>query len=75
MAEKKFVNILDDVKAPKEESESSVESTSGILENDKHGICPKCGASMGQALLANGEAVYYCKPCRVSSPVEMLDEE
>lgn len=72
---KKFINILDDVEIdvkpqPSEESSSSMTSESGILTNDTHGECPKCQGTMGKARLASDEEVYYCKNCRVSSPLE-----
>lgn len=75
MAETKYVNILDDVETDKKESESAVESTSGILTNDTNGVCPKCKNNMGSGIIAGGEEVYYCKTCRVSSPLEMLDNQ
>ena len=68
----RIVNILDDVAdESKKASESAISSESGVLANDKHGVCPKCNGHMGFAMLAGNEEVYYCKTCRVSSPIEI----
>lgn len=73
---KKFLNILDDVKLPSEEttSESTMKSESGILTNDVFGQCPKCTNAMGKARLGTtNEEVYYCKNCRVTSPIDISE--
>lgn len=63
----KYVNILND---DENRTESSMESESGVLKNDTLGECPKCQSTMGKARIASHEEVYYCKTCRVSSPIE-----
>jgi formamidopyrimidine-DNA glycosylase len=49
------------------QSSDSEESTSSLI-NDQMGVCPKCKQPFGSATV-DGEAIYYCVPCRVSQPL------
>lgn len=44
-------------------------ATASALTNMNPNQCPKCGAMMGNGILADGEKVYYCPPCRVTNPI------
>lgn len=44
-----------------------VESTSALI-HDTHGVCPKCKAPFGNAIVA-GDMVCFCERCRVSQPM------
>lgn len=64
--------------APQQSVASSVASdaenvrevaTASALTNMNPSQCPKCGAGMGGGILADGEKVYYCPPCRVTNPI------
>lgn len=61
-------NPLDHVVSNDSKASSDLESSSKVLENDTHGVCPKCGQAMGVSKTSK-EEVYYCSPCRVSSPM------
>ena len=67
-------NPLNDIQQPQPKSESNEQMVSvSALSNDIYGQCPKCKKQMGQARLAGNETVYYCKTCRVSSPIEISE--
>ncbi len=47
-----------------EEHEVSLSS----LHNSDIGCCPKCKSTMGTAVIANQDTVFYCPKCRVALP-------
>lgn len=51
------------------ESTSSMQAEASAMDNSTEGQCPKCKGSMGTALAAANETVYFCTSCRVSSPL------
>lgn len=38
------------------------------IQNLEVGVCSKCNKGMGNATIANGDTVFYCDTCRVSTP-------
>ena len=51
----------------------TVQSSTGEIavasvDNSSEGICPKCRRTMGIGIIPLGQ-VYYCEPCRVSTPI------
>jgi len=38
------------------------------VHNAMVGVCPKCSAPMTQAKIANGDDVFWCATCCVTSP-------
>lgn len=38
------------------------------VDNSVDGVCPKCRATMGTAIIPLGQ-VYYCSTCRVTTPI------
>lgn len=44
-------------------------ATASALTNMSPNQCPKCGNGMGGGILADGEKVFYCPPCRVTNPI------
>ena len=48
-------------------SSSDQESTSSLINEDV-GVCPKCKTPMSSAEIANGDTVFHCAGCRVSTP-------
>lgn len=51
--------------------DNSMRSESSF-RNEDIGVCPKCHSSMGRAVIANGDEVFYCEKDRVSSPLPNL---
>lgn len=53
-------------------SETELKSQSKAMNNDTHGICPKCKTNMSTCSIPK-EQVYFCNTCRVSSPLPIED--
>lgn len=47
---------------------ATMKSESAIY-NERVGVCPKCNKPMGQAVIENGDTVFYCEADRVSAPM------
>lgn len=43
-------------------------ATASALSNMTPNICPKCGVTMGKAMIFDRREVYYCDTCRVTHP-------
>jgi hypothetical protein len=64
----KSILVIDDEN--NSESSSEHESTSGAMELDVLGQCPKCLQQMGNAISGN-EQVFYCESCRTTLPLSV----
>jgi len=45
----------------------AMEATAAIY-NENVGECPKCKTSMATGTIGNGDTVFFCTTCRVSTP-------
>ncbi len=71
-APRKIFNPLDEIAVASDSEEPRQESLSTII-NEAVGICPKCKKTMGTAIIANNDTVFYCDADRVSAPMPNKD--
>ncbi len=71
MTKKTIYNPLTDVVQPQvavaNADQPPMEATAAIY-NEKVGQCPKCQTSMTSGTIGNGDTVFFCPTCRVSTP-------
>lgn len=66
-------SVLNPLAQAQPETEQAVASSDkqlaiAAVDNSVDGVCPKCRATMGIAIIPLGQ-VYYCSTCRVTTPI------
>ena len=71
MTKKTIYNPLTDVNdtqvAVANADQPAMEATAAIY-NEQVGQCPKCKTGMTNGVIGNGDTVFFCPSCRVSTP-------
>lgn len=65
--------VINPLLAPQPKAEEATASDGkqeavAAVDNSVDGVCPKCRATMGTAIIPLGQ-VYYCSTCRVTTPI------